>query len=216
MGGSDGRLPGRDGWSLADPTVTTAEALGRLYRTIHDAAGPATVLALQCCWTPGRRTVHAQRVGDDTSGRIWSRTRRTGVNALAFRLAQHGPFFAVDADCVPSTPQTPWEYNRQWLDLVSRSGTVLFVSVDPATRTDAVDADLSVAFGGPWTEAIPAGVDRWTGCTPPALPGGNTQGELTYRWPQDWEPTPSKAMNSSLASTDQVGGAGCEPCGCWR
>ena len=55
-----------------------------------------------------------------------------GVNTLAFRLPQHNRFFAVDADCVPCTPQTPWELNQRFLDLVARSGTALFVSVDPS------------------------------------------------------------------------------------
>lgn len=68
-----------------------------------------------------------------------------GVNTLAFRLAQHGSFFAVDADCVPCTPQTPWATSRQFLDLVARSGTALFVSVDPASRTAETDADLRAA-----------------------------------------------------------------------
>jgi len=58
-----------------------------------------------------------------------------GVNTLAFRMAQHNRFFAADADCVPLTGGIPWELTRQWLDLVARSGTALFVSVDPAAIT---------------------------------------------------------------------------------
>ena len=69
-----------------------------------------------------------------------------GVNTLAFRLAQHGRLFTIDADCVASTPQTDWAIHRQILDLVARSGTALFVSVDPATRSDSVDADLAAAL----------------------------------------------------------------------
>ena len=37
------------------------------------------------------------RTGDDTSGRIWERTRRMGVNTLAFRLPQHNAFYHIDA-----------------------------------------------------------------------------------------------------------------------
>jgi alpha-galactosidase len=186
-----GASPGLDGWSLADPTVTTAEALGRLYRTIHDAAGAAVVLGCNVVGHLAAGLVQGQRVGDDTSGRIWSRTRRTGVNALAFRLAQHNRFFTVDADCVPSTPETPWEFNRQWLDLVSRSGTALFVSVDPATRTDAVDSDLSVALRRALDGGEPGGVEPldWLHTTSPAR-WRTTQGELTYRWQQDWGSDP--------------------------
>ena len=74
-----------------------------------------------------------QRTGDDTSGRVWERTRRMGVNTLAFRLPQHRTFFASDADCAAHTEQTPWELDRQYLDLVARSGTALFISADPRT-----------------------------------------------------------------------------------
>ena len=60
-----------------------------------------------------------------------------GVNTLAFRLPQHNRFFTVDADCVPCTPQTPWELNQRFLDLVARSGTALFLSIDPRPATSS-------------------------------------------------------------------------------
>src|SRR6059058_974875 len=75
--------------------------------------------------------------GDDTSGTDWSRTRKMGVNTLAFRGTQHGAFYVADADCVGVTNAVPWVYNRQWLDLLARSGTMLFVSLAP----DALGAD---------------------------------------------------------------------------
>jgi alpha-galactosidase len=77
------------------------------------------------------------RIGDDTSGTDWSRTRKMGVNTLAFRAAQHGAFYVADADCVGVTTAQPWALNRQWLDVLSRSGTMLFVSLAP----DALGAD---------------------------------------------------------------------------
>ena len=77
------------------------------------------------------------RIGDDTSGTEWARTRKMGVNTLAFRGAQHGAFYVADADCVGVTNAVPWAMNRQWLDLLSRSGTMLFVSLAP----DALGAD---------------------------------------------------------------------------
>ena len=120
-----------DGWRFHDDTKTTAEVLLDLYATIREAAGPMRLLG---CNTVGQLTAgthEAQRTGDDTSGRSWDRTRRMGVNTLAFRAAQQGTFFTVDPDIVALTDAIPWSLNRQWLDLVSRSGAALFVSVQP-------------------------------------------------------------------------------------
>ena len=50
-------------------------------------------------------------------------------------MAQNNTFFAADADCVPITRDIPWNLTRQWLDLVARSGTALFVSADPSAVT---------------------------------------------------------------------------------
>jgi alpha-galactosidase len=70
-----------------------------------------------------------------------------GVNTLAFRGAQHGAFYGVDPDCVGVTNDIPWALNRQWLDLVARSGTMLFVSLAPDALGDAQRRDLRSAFG---------------------------------------------------------------------
>jgi alpha-galactosidase len=172
-----------DGWSLADPTLTTAEALVGFYERFHAAAGDAVVLGCNVVGHLAAGLVHAQRTGDDTSGLEWDRTRRVGVNTLGFRLAQHGTFFALDADCVPSTPRTPWEQNRQFLDLVARSGTALFVSVDPATRDDRVDADLSAALRLALDGGVPGGVeplDWLTSPTPARWQGAD--GSVEHTW----------------------------------
>jgi alpha-galactosidase len=87
-----------------------------------------------------------QRIGDDTSGREWRRTRKMGVNTLAFRLPQHGTFFAADADCVPITAAIPLRLTEQWLDVVSRSGTPLFVSADPKVTGAKERAAIRIAF----------------------------------------------------------------------
>ena len=73
----------------------------------------------------------AQRTGDDVSGKDWERTRRMGVNTLAFRLPQHGRFFSIDADCVPITAAVPWRLTEQWLRAVAATGSVLLVSPEP-------------------------------------------------------------------------------------
>jgi alpha-galactosidase len=46
---------------------------------------------------------------------------------LAFRGIQHGIFYAVDADCVGSTPEVHWVKNKQWMQLVAQNGTTLFI-----------------------------------------------------------------------------------------
>ena len=51
-----------------------------------------------------------------------------GVNTMAFRLPQHGTFFAADADCAPITKALPWPLAERWLRLVAASGTPLFLS----------------------------------------------------------------------------------------
>lgn len=72
------------------------------------------------------------RIGDDTSGKEWARTRKMGVNTLGFRIPQHNAFYATDADCVGLTNDIPWEKNKQWMQLLAESGTPLFISPDPA------------------------------------------------------------------------------------
>jgi alpha-galactosidase len=143
MGG--GRLTD-DGRRLADPTRTTAEVLLALYRTLRDAAGDAMLLGCNTVGHLAAGLFELQRIGDDTSGVSWHRTRRMGVNTLAFRAAQHGTFFATDPDIAPVTPAPPWELGRRWLDLVARSGMPLFVSLDPAVRNPAVLDDVRAAL----------------------------------------------------------------------
>lgn len=145
-----GAEPTLPGWSLQDRTRTNAEIIRDLYASIRRAAGVRTLLI--GCNTVGHLGAgifDAQRTGDDVSGRLWERTRRMGVNTLAFRLPQHGAFFALDADCVPITTETPWSCNRQWLDVLARSGTTLLVSPEPAAmgkdQRDALREAFAIA-----------------------------------------------------------------------
>lgn len=183
--------PTADGWALADPTITTAEALVGFYTRFRDAAGSSLVLGCNVVGHLAAGLVHAQRTGDDTSGLEWQRTRRVGVNTLAFRLAQHETFFTLDADCVPSTHATDWSRNRLFLDLVARSGTALFVSVDPTTRTDAVDTDLSAALRLGLDGGVPGGVEPldWLSTTTPERWRSGTE-EVRYRWLEDFGADP--------------------------
>lgn len=145
-----GPEPALSGWSLHDHSRTNAEVIRDLYLVIRRSAGEHTLIV--GCNTVGHLGAgifDAQRTGDDVSGQLWERTRRMGVNTLAYRLPQHGAFFALDADCVPITTDTPWSCNRQWLDLLARSGTVLLVSPQPAAmgaeQREAVRAAFAIA-----------------------------------------------------------------------
>jgi alpha-galactosidase len=118
-------------WHFADRSRTTAEIVLALYRAIRGSAGDATIIGCNTFGHLSAGLFELQRTGDDTSGRDFQRTRRMGVNTLAFRAPQHRTFFDIDADCAPITPQLPWDLAARWLDLVARSGTALFVP-DPA------------------------------------------------------------------------------------
>jgi len=194
------------GPALFDPSRTTAEALVGFYETIRASAGDAVVLGCNVVGHLAAGQVDALRIGDDTSGIDWNRTRRVGVNALAFRLAQHEAFFIADADCVASTPMTDWSLNRQFLDLIARSGTALFVSVDPETRCSAVDDDLASAIRLALDGGTPGGiqpVDWFTSPTPSRWRAG---GDLVeYSWTQDdgadpFEPFSSASPHPEVAS----------------
>ena len=127
-----------NGWTFAAGSAhTTAEVIDDLYRTIRQAAGDSLVIGCNTVSHLSAGHFEMCRVGDDTSGTDWSRTRKMGVNSLAFRGAQHGAFYVADADCVGVTNAVPWAENRKWLDLLARSGTMLFVSLAP----DALGAD---------------------------------------------------------------------------
>lgn len=144
----------RDGWAFADRSRTTAEVIRAFYQDIRDGAGDDAVIL--GCNTIGHLAAgifEMQRIGDDTSGQEWARTRKMGVNCLAFRAPQHGTFFAVDGDCAGQTSadSVPWQKNSQWLDLLARSGTPLFVSFPRETvspeQTEALRQALAAAAG---------------------------------------------------------------------
>ncbi len=135
-----------EGWHFADQSLTNAEIILRLYRSLRGSAGDAVLLGCNTIGHLAAGLFEIQRTGDDTSGRLWERTRRMGVNTLAYRLPQNGTFFVNDADCAAHTEHTPWGLDQQYLDLVSRSGTALFVSVDPRTVSPAQQTILKDAM----------------------------------------------------------------------
>jgi alpha-galactosidase len=169
------------GWGFADGSRTTAEIVLAFYRKLREAAGDGLLLGCNTVGHLGAGLFEAQRVGDDTSGKEWERTRRMGVNTLAFRLPQHNTFFAADPDCVPITSAVPWGMTRQWLDLVARSGTPLFVSADPAALGAQQKAALKTAFAAASRPQAGAEPLDWFESTSPErwLLGG---AETAYRW----------------------------------
>ncbi|TDO48621.1 alpha-galactosidase [Kribbella sp. VKM Ac-2527] len=180
------------GLQFHDATRTSAEIVLDFYREIRAAVPDVVLIGCNTVGHLAAGLVDVQRTGDDTSGRDWERTRKMGVNSLAFRLPQHNRFFTVDADCVPCTPQTPWELNRQFLDLVARSGTALFVSVDPAARTEQTDRDLSDGIrlalsGGDATGIEP--LDWLVNTTPRRWQ--TSGGVVGYDWSQPWGADPA-------------------------
>jgi alpha-galactosidase len=118
-------------WSFTDKSRTTAEVLIDLYRNIRQASGNMYLIGCNTIGHLAAGFFELQRIGDDTSGKEWERTRKMGVNTLAFRACQHNTFFAVDGDCVGITTDIPWNLNRQWLQLLTECGTPLFISVQP-------------------------------------------------------------------------------------
>lgn len=130
-----------------DKTKTTAQIIKAFYQTIRDAAGE-DVLIIGCNTVSHLSAgfFELQRTGDDTSGKEWERTKKMGVNTLAMRMPQHNAFYAADADCTGITNAVAWERNCQWLDVLSKSGTPLFVSIAEDAYSDEVKAAVTTAF----------------------------------------------------------------------
>ena len=177
--GADVTFPG---WQFADPTRTTAEIIRGLYEVIRAAAGDAVLIGCNTVGHLGAGLFELQRTGDDTSGTSWERTRKMGVNTLAFRMPQHGAFFHCDADCVGLTSHIPWSENRLWLDVLSHSGTPLFVSADPNCIGSEQRAALVESFDRAADGSSHAAPLDWMETTCPRK--WSTAGSLkVYNWP---------------------------------
>jgi alpha-galactosidase len=180
---TDGQMA-KDGWAFADKSRTTAEILYDLYRAIRAAAGSALLIGCNTVGHLGAGLFELQRTGDDTSGKHWERTRKMGINTLAFRMPQHNTFFAADADCIGLTSAVPWDKNEQWLDLLARSGTPLFVSADPDALGTAQRDALTEAFALAATVQAPAEPLDWLHTTSPRhwRFSDGTEKTKTYDW----------------------------------
>lgn len=134
-------------WSFSDNTKTSAEIVLDFYRLFREEAGDMIIIGCNTISHLCAGLVEVNRIGDDTSGNSWSRTRAYGVNSLAFRMCQNDTFYKVDADCVGIRGELiDWKLNRQWLDLLAKSGSPLFVSAQPDSLTEEMKKDLEDAF----------------------------------------------------------------------
>ena len=139
-----------DGWHFYDRTKTTAQVIKKLYETIRAAAGDdVMIIGCNSISHLSAGLFELNRTGGDTSGFDWNRTKVMGVNALAYRMYQHGKFYAADADCVGITDKIDWKKNAKWLDVLSKSGTPLFVSI----ATDSYNATTKKAITEAYSRA---------------------------------------------------------------
>lgn len=178
-----GVRPTLPGWSFNDRTQTNAEIIADLYALIRESAGEAMVL--DGCNTVshlGQGFFDMQRTGDDTSGRQWERTRRMGVNTLAFRLPQHGVFSVMDADMVGIREDVPWELNRQWLDVLARSGTTTIISAGIPAKGPDQRAAIREAFQIAASGGLAARPVDWMETSTPEHWRGRAESERRYRW----------------------------------
>ena len=135
------------GWRFKDNHYTNAEIIIDIYKTIRKASKGAILIGCNTISHLIAGLVEINRVGDDTSGYDWSRTRKFGVNTLAFRMIQNDIFYTADADCVGIMGEKiSWKQNKLWLDLLAKSHSPLFISCDPYLVTDEIKNDLKEAF----------------------------------------------------------------------
>ena len=139
----------RDEREWRDHSRTTAEVMKGLYSAMREGAGDdVVIIGCNALNHLVAGLFEVQRTGNDTSGKDWNWTRNHGVNTLAMRSIQDGAFFKIDADCVGLAEEgaVPWKLNRQWMDLLGRSGTPFFVSWRRQLAGPEVRKALAEAF----------------------------------------------------------------------
>jgi len=142
----EGRMPIGANWSMADTSRTNAEIILHFYKTIREAAGNMYIIACNTFSHLCAGLFELNRIGDDTSGEEWARTKKMGVNTLAFRGLTHDIFYAADGDCVGLTTKVDWTKNKQWMELLAKSGTPLFISAQPEAVGSAQKQTIKECF----------------------------------------------------------------------
>ncbi len=134
------------GWHFADRTRTTAEIIREFYAALRRGMGDGLIIGCDTFLHLGAGLFDIQRIGEDSSDTNWRQTRLYAINGLAFRMPQHGVMHAIDPDCIGITPDSPWELNHKWMDLISKSGAPLFISADPECITSMQEESIRKAF----------------------------------------------------------------------
>ena len=140
------------GWQFNDNTKTNAEIILNLYNNIREAAGSIYLIGCNTISHLSAGVFELNRIGDDTSGKDWDRTRKMGVNTLGFRMVQHETFYEADGDCAGLTKEIPWSKNKQWMELLAKSSAPLFISAQP----DAVGVEQKEFIKKSFSEAARA------------------------------------------------------------
>ena len=139
----------RDLPAWRDESRTSAEVVKGLYRAMREGAGDdMVIIGCNALDHFAAGLFEIQRTGDDTSGREWARTRKMGPNTLGMRAIHDRTFYVVDGDCfgLADAGAVPAGLNLQWLDLIARSGTALFVSWKRQLTTPRYAAALETAL----------------------------------------------------------------------
>jgi len=93
------------------------------------------------------------------------------------------------------TKAIPWEMNRQWLDLIARSGSALFLSPSPDAVGPEQKADIAAAF------AIAAS-GRST---------GYPEDWLNSTTPENWKFNEGDSSKAAESQYHWCGDSGCDP-----
>ncbi|MBE6787484.1 MAG: alpha-galactosidase, partial [Ruminococcaceae bacterium] len=82
----NGSITNEENWTFFDNKKTSAEITLDFYRLIREECQDMVVISCDTIPHLSAGIFELCRIGDDTSGKSWSRTRALGVNSLAFRL----------------------------------------------------------------------------------------------------------------------------------
>lgn len=157
------------GIEMSDKTRTNAEITRDMYRAIAEASGDNLIIGCNTVSHIAAGLFQINRTGDDTSGLNWERTRYMGINTLAMRMPQHRIFYDCDADCSPITNMVDWKLAKAWLEVLSRSGTPLFLSTKPGGLNAEQEKAVMDAFARAAVNTAPARPLDWQDNTAPAV-----------------------------------------------